>query len=510
MNPNHWIIAPVVMPAIIAAVMAMAMRHDVVLQRVFSIAATVALIVISVALFTTTLDGSVYTYRLGNWEPPFGIVLVLDRLSATMLVLTSLLAASVVLYTTGSGWDRRGWHFHALFAFQIMGVNGAFLTGDAFNLFVFFEILLIASYGLMIHAGGGMRLRAGLQYVVMNLAGSTLFLFAMGTLYAVTGTLNMADMALRVRELDQGDQALLLVGGALLCIVFGIKAAAFPMQFWLPGTYSNAPAPVAAFFAIMTKVGAYAILRMYTLVFSPQAPLVGDFFHWMLLPAGLLTLIVGAIGVLGAKLLPRLASFAVLASMGTLLIALSFGTQDGTTAALYYMVHSTFAAAALFLVLDLVADSQGPTIRAPGGMVAALYFAAAIAAAGMPPLSGFIGKLLVLDAARADPWMATIWATILITSLLTIIGFAMRGSRYFWKPLDPAFANKENLDPDGNPVDAHAIHPLAVTAAGIPLAILVLLTVLAGPAQQVFADTAAQLLDPDTYIEAVLGPRGEN
>ena len=210
---NHWIIAPVVMPAIAAAVMAMSMRHDLLLQRVFSVAMTVALVAIAGGLYISTLDGTIHVYRLGDWPAPFGIVLVLDRLSATMLLLTSLLSIGVVLYAMGSDWDGRGWHFHALFAFQLMGVNGAFLTGDAFNLFVFFEVLLIASYGLMIHAGGGTRLRAGLQYVVMNLAGSTLFLFAMGTLYAVTGTLNMADMALRVRDVDQGDQALPLVGG---------------------------------------------------------------------------------------------------------------------------------------------------------------------------------------------------------------------------------------------------------------------------------------------------------
>ncbi len=509
MNPNHWIILPVVMPAIMAAVMAMAMRHDVVLQRVFSMALTIALVAVAGGLFVSTLDGTIHTYRLGNWAPPFGIVLVLDRLSATMLLLTSLLAASVSLYVMGSGWDQRGWHFHALFAFQLMGVNGAFLTGDAFNLFVFFEILLIASYGLMIHAGGGMRLRAGLQYVVMNLAGSTLFLFAMGTLYAVTGTLNMADMALRVRDLDPGDQALLLTGGALLSVVFGIKAAAFPVQFWLPGTYANAPAPVAAFFAIMTKVGAYAILRMYTLVFSPEAEAVGDFYNTMLLPAGLITLTIGAVGVLGARLLPRLAAFAVLASMGTLLIAISIGTQAGLTAALYYMMHSTLAAALLFLVLDLVADSQGPTIRAPGGLVASLFFAAAIAVAGMPPLSGFIGKLLVLDAARNSPFMPVIWAVILVTSLMTIVGFGLRGSRYLWKPLDPNFANPENLDPDGNPIEPHPIRPLAVVGACAPLALLVVLTLGAGPAMQAMSDTAAQLIDTDAYIEAVLGPQQE-
>ena len=259
----------------------------------------------------------------------------------------------------------------------------------------------------------------------------------------------------------------------------------------------------------MTKVGAYAIIRMYSLVFPPDAAAIGPFFLELLLPAGLITLAVGAIGVIGAKLLPRQASFAVLASMGTLLTALSFGSQTGLTAALYYLVHSTFAAAALFLVLDLVSDSQGPTIRAPGGMVSALFFAAAIAVAGMPPLSGFIGKLMVLDAARTSPHMPLIWATILVSSLLIIVGFALRGSRYLWKPLDPLFANPDNLDPDGNPVEPKPIKPLAVTGASLPLALLVVLVVAAGPISQVMSDTAAQLLDRSAYIEAVLGPQPE-
>ncbi|PRY25304.1 multisubunit potassium/proton antiporter PhaD subunit [Aliiruegeria haliotis] len=503
---NHWIIFPVILPAMFAPVMAMAMRHDLLLQRVFSIAGTVAMMMISIGLFISTLDGSIEVYTLGNWEAPFGIVLVLDRLSATMLVLSSLLAFGVVLYAIGSSWDSRGRHFHPLFAFQMMGVNGAFLTGDAFNLFVFFEVLLIASYGLMIHAGGAMRLRSGLQYVVMNLVGSTLFLFAMGTLYAVLGTLNMADMAVKARGLAPGDQGLLLVGAMLLLIVFSIKAAAFPVQFWLPATYSNAAPPVAALFAIMTKVGAYAIIRVYTLIFG--ADTVGTVFTDLLLPVALVTLCVGAIGVLGSRQLPRQVSFAVLASMGTLLLAISLDTEQATTAALYYMVHSTFAAGAMFVILDMIRQSQGNTEQAPGGLVTSLFFVAAIAMAGMPPLSGFVGKLLILDASRTDAWMPWIWAVILVTSLMTIVGFALRGSRYMWKPLDPNFTFPENLDEEGLPIAAARIPGLAVTAACIPLGLLVVLTILAGPVAEMMRETAVQLRDTAGYITAVLGPQG--
>ncbi|WP_116131865.1 monovalent cation/H+ antiporter subunit D [Tropicimonas sp. IMCC34043] len=503
---NHWIVAPVLLPAMLAALMVMAMRHDLVLQRVFSVAGSVALVAIAAGLYWLASDGTIEVYKLGNWQPPFGIVLVLDRLSATMLLLTSGLGLGVVLYAIGSGWDGRGWHFHPLFSFQLMGINGAFLTGDAFNLFVFFEVLLIASYGLMIHGGGGMRLRSGLQYVVMNLAGSTLFLFAMGTLYAVTGTLNMADMAVKVRSLAPGDEALMMVGATLLLIVFAIKAAAFPVQFWLPGTYANAPAPVAALFAILTKVGAYAILRMYTLVFGADVPAVGSYFSELLMASALVSLVVGSIGVLGAKQLPRQAAFAVLASMGTLLIAIGLNTSAGTGAALFYLVHSTLAAAALFLAIDLVRDAQGPTTRAPGGLVATLFFIAAIAVAGMPPLSGFLGKLLILDASRNTPHMVLIWSVILVTSLMLIVGFTLRGSRYFWKPLDPNWHDPGNFDEDGNPVPALPLNPLALAAACIPPALMVIFTLAAGPAMRELEATAQQLRARTPYVEAVLGP----
>ncbi|MEM1430665.1 MAG: monovalent cation/H+ antiporter subunit D [Pseudomonadota bacterium] len=497
---SHWIVAPVVLPALLAPIMAMTMRHDLVLQRTFGLAGQVALLGIAIWLGLAAADGNIRIYELGAWRAPFGIVLVLDRLSAMMLILTSLLGVIVTLYAIGSDWDRRGWHFHSLFAFQMMGVNGAFLTGDAFNLFVFFEVLLIASYGLMIHSGGAYRLRAGLQYVVMNLAGSTLFLFALGTLYAVLGTLNMADMAGKAAEVAPEDAALLAVGAVLLLIVFAVKAAAFPVQFWLPATYASAPAPVAALFAIMTKVGAYAIIRVYTLIFGEGTPELNAFLQSLLLPAACITLIVGAVGVMGAHRLERTLSFAVLASMGTLLIAVALFTPLGLTAALYYMVHSTFAAAALFLVADLVRRGESDGAR-PHGLVVAFYFAAAIAMAGMPPLTGFLGKIYVLQAAAPAPGAALLWAIILITSLVTIVGFTRMGSALFWKTApDPAVPAE-----DGAP--GTALPPaLAATAAALPLALLALMALASGPVAGAMERTATQLGERNRYINAVFQP----
>jgi len=503
---SHWIILPVVLPAMLAPLIVLGMRHDLLLQRVASVAGTLGLGAIAAHLLWRASVLGPEAYLLGNWPAPFGIVLVNDRLAALMLALAAVLALIVVLYAIGSGWDRRGRHFHALFQFQLMGVNGAFLTGDAFNLFVFFEILLIASYGLMIHAGGGARLKAGVQYVAYNLAGSTLFLFALGTIYAVTGTLNMADLAVRMAELPPGEAALARVACVLLIIVFAVKGALVPFQFWLPATYALAPGPVAALFAIMTKVGAYAVLRFGTLVYPPEVAATGGIIAQMLLPGAVLTLVVGMVGVLGARTLGRMAAYAAIGSMGTLFLAIAPFEPRASAAALYYMVHSTLAAGCLFLVVDLIAARRGDDAlgsdRAPiaqGGLIGAFYFAAAVAVAGMPPLSGFVGKLLVLDALRAEPFGMWLWAAILGTSLIAIMGLGRAGSLVFWKP-------------HGAAAEAHPAHapaqPLALAALGAGLGLIVALTLMAGPVTGWLGATAVEIHTPSIYIGAVLGPAG--
>jgi multicomponent K+:H+ antiporter subunit D len=507
----HWIILPVVLPALLAPILGFVMRHDMVLARSASVFGAVLLLAIATGLAITAAGGETLVYRLGDWPAPFGIVLVLDRLSALMVLLTAILALIVLIHAIATGWDARGKHFHTLFHFQLMGICGAFLTGDIFNLFVFFEVLLIASYGLMIHAGGKERMRVGLQYVVMNLAGSTLFLFALGTLYASTGTLNIADLSVRIAEIPVEEAALVRVSVILLMLVFAVKAALFPVQFWLPATYASAPAPVAALFAIMTKVGAYAIIRIHTIAFGPGVPGTEDLAATWLFPAAILTIVIGAIGVLGARNLLPLIGFAVVGSMGTLLVAVAAFDSTATLAALYYMVHSTFAAACLFMIADLVtsrrvgADRLTPApVTVQNGLFAALFFAGAIAMAGMPPLSGFLGKLLVLDALRDPGQMAWAWTAILAGSLLTIVGFARAGSVLFWK--STAIAPPEPTE-DAPPVAAAT--PLQVAPAMLTLALLAGLAVFAGPVAGYLEGTSAQLFDRSGYVSAVLSPLGE-
>ncbi|MHA6492940.1 monovalent cation/H+ antiporter subunit D [Pseudomonas borbori] len=437
---NHGLILPILLPMFVGSLLLFGARLSLSLKRVLSLAATAALVPLSIWLMLQADQGALQVYAAGNWQAPFGIILLLDRLSALMLVITAVLGLFAVLYAV-RGDDERGANFHALFQFQLMGINGAFLTGDLFNLFVFFEILLIASYSLLLHGGGSERVRAGLHYVVLNLVGSAFFLLAVGVLYGITGTLNMADLAVRVAAADADQAPLLGAAGLLLLVVFGLKAAFLPLYFWLPKAYAAATAPVAALFAIMTKVGLYSILRVYTLIFGDQAGSLADMTQQWLWPLALLTIGLGAIGALAASSLHGLLAYLVLVSVGTLLAGIAIGTPEALSAALYYLIHSTWVAGGLFLLADLIARQrgvkqaelvQGPALQHPH-LLGTLFFIGAIAVAGLPPLSGFIGKLLLLRAVEPG-WQALfLWPVVLLGSLVTLIALSRAGSTLFWR-----------------------------------------------------------------------------
>ena len=504
---THWIAAPIILPALVAPFIILAARYHIGIQRVLSVVGVLALIAIAGSLAWQSADGTILLYRMGDWAAPFGIVLVGDRLSTLMVLLTSVLALFVLLYAIGSGWDDRGRHFHALFQFQLMGIMGAFLTGDLFNLFVFFEVLLIASYGLMIHAGGNARLKAGVQYVLFNLIGSTLFLFALGALYAETGTLNMADLTNRVALIGPEETVGIRVAAVLLLLVFAIKAALVPFHFWLPSSYAEAPAPVAALFAIMTKVGAYAIIRVYTMIFPPDLESTSLLHDVWLLPAALISLAIGMIGVLAAKKLDRLVAFSVIGSMGMVMISIALFTPEGIAAALYYIVHSTLAGAALFLISDLVRTGRAnlefteQPVMSGNAVTAALFFVGAIAMAGLPPLSGFLGKLLVLNASFESNLMVWIWVIVLGSSLISILGFARAGSILFWKAHSVAPFDDSEVAP--RPAN------LSYVAVGGLVALLAAHTVFAGQMHGYTNKIASQLFAPQPYISQVLDTPGK-
>lgn len=505
---SHWIIAPVILPALLAPFIVLAARHHIGIQRAVSVAGVLALIAIAAGLAWKVSGGAIMLYQLSDWAAPFGIVLVGDRLSTLMVLLTAVLALFVLLYAIGSGWDNRGRNFHALFQFQLMGIMGAFLTGDLFNLFVFFEVLLIASYGLMIHAGGNARLRAGVQYVLFNLIGSTLFLFALGSIYAETGTLNMADLAQRAALIGPEETVGLRVAAVLLLLVFAIKAAVVPLHFWLPSSYAEAPAPVAALFAIMTKVGAYAIIRVYTMIFPPDLEVTSGLHDLWLLPAALVSVAIGMIGVLAARRLDRLVAFSVIGSMGMVMVTISLFNPAGIAAALYYIVHSTLAGAALFLISDLVRTGRAdldltPQVPIAGAaLTAGLFFVGAIAMAGLPPLSGFLGKLLVLESAFGTDYVVWIWAIVLSSSLISILGFARAGSVLFWKA--------DSVEPPAGEAPAMP-RPAALSyvAVGGLISVLAAHTVFAGQVHGYTTTIAAQLFAPEPYVSTVLDTPGK-
>lgn len=503
---SWWVVASVLLPAVMAALVLLFLRHALTWSRLASLGSCLALIVIAAVLVAEASGGAIQSYALGDWRAPFGIVLVLDRLSAMMLLLTAGLALAVLVYAISTGADKRGWHFHPLFQFQLLGLNGAFLTGDLFNLFVFFEVLLIASYGLMLHGQGAERLRAGVQYVVINLVGSTLFLVAIGLLYGMTGTLNMADLAVRVAAAPPGDQGLIAASALLLTLVFALKAALVPLHFWLPTTYAATSGAVAALFAIMTKVGVYSIIRANTLIFGEDAGALAFIAGSWILPAALVTIVIGFTGLFAARGLRDLAAWAVVGSVGTLMCAASVFTVEAMGPALYYVLHSTLAGAALFLVVDLIAQRRaghGDAITlAPRfsqiEILSALFFLAAIATVGLPPLSGFVGKLLVLNGVRDTPHAAWIWAVILITTVTGVLAFARAGSVIFWKSasVEGEITLRSLRGKRGG-----------VAAAASLLLALAGLSVMAGPVTAYTAAAAEQLFEPGQYIDAVLGPQ---
>lgn len=447
-------------------------------------------------------SGALLVYQLGEWPAPFGIVMVLDRLSALMVLLTYLVAVPVLWYATG-GWDARGRHFHALFQFQLMGLCGAFMTGDLFNLFVFFEVLLIASYVLLVHGQGRERFRMGIHYVVLNLSASGLFLIGLAMVYSVTGTLNMADVGLQVAQLS-GDNAQLAQAAALVLLaVFGLKAALVPLYFWLPGTYAAASAPVAALFAIMTKVGVYSIIRTHWVIFGvgagESALAVAD---W-LLPLALTTSALGVLGAVAAHSMSRLVAYLTVSSVGTLLACVGLFTTDTLSAALYYTLHSTIVIAGLFLLVELMAAQRGQAldklrpavaVREPVLLGLMLLFGAA-SAAGLPPLPGFLGKLMILESSAGLPAQAWVWTVVLCVGFFTIVGLARAGVILFW-----------HVQPDPDEAQSNSGSSAKLLSAVWALMALTLaMAVLASPIKRYADDTAAQLADTAAYAKAVLG-----
>lgn len=453
-------------------------------------------------------QGQLIVYQLGEWTAPFGIVLVLDRLSAMMVLLTYALAAPL-LWFASKQWDERGRYFHAMSHFLLMGLCGAFLTGDLFNLFVFFEILLMASYVLLLHGQGKVRFQLGIHYVSINLLASALFLIGLGMIYGSVGSLNMTDVARMMPLLPEDQHRLATAGGLLLFVVFGIKAAILPVGFWLPKTYAVATTPVAALFTIMTKVGVYAILRVNATVFHDE--LSQQILSTWLLPLALLTSIYGVMGALAADRLRRFVGFMVLSSIGTILTAIAMMDSTAWAAALYYLVHSTLIAAAFYLLCGWITSQRGefkdhlkvaPRMKQQFA-VSMSFFIIALMMAGLPPFSGFWGKVLILKASSGFYAQGWVIATLLLVSLLSIIAFTRAGFILFWRATAPEDNPKEAgyLDYQTLPGKAPARNDKTIY---VLLGGLMLYVVFAAPIIHYVEKTGLQIANSQGYIQAVL------
>jgi multicomponent K+:H+ antiporter subunit D len=531
---QHLPVVPVVTPLIAGAAMLLLPESRRSRASLAVGAVLVQLITAMLLLYLTTdavpdiWSKGIGVYSIGRWPAPFGIVLVVDRLSALMLVLAATLALAALVYSLAR-WDRVGVHFHSLFQLLLMGLNGAFLTGDLFNLFVFVEVVLAASYGLVLHGSGAPRVKAGMHYIIVNLVASLLFLIGVALIYGVAGTLNMADLGPRAAALAAGDRGLFDIGATLLGIAFLIKAASWPMNFWLPAAYSAAGAPVAAIFCLLTKVGVYAIIRVGSLLDESGAH--GPFGSDWLFYGGIATIFFGIVGMLGAHQLARLVAFSVIVSSGTLLAAIGLNPDVLIGPALFYLSSSVLACGAFFMLTGMtertrknfseasdpaplppvsygafgVEDSHDPldveeevgiAIPAVVAFLGLTFVLCALIIAGLPPLSGFVSKFALLSAAvsvaptaaiPAQSWIFV--AAMLGTGLAAIIAVTRVGMRLFWS------------------VVGRTTPRLRVIEAG-PVAMLLLLcvalTIAADPVMR-FTQAAAQGLSaPQNYIEAVL------
>ncbi|MFV5525016.1 monovalent cation/H+ antiporter subunit D [Acinetobacter variabilis] len=465
-------------------------------------------LIMAIGYLINSSQGQINVYTLSEWAAPFGIVLVLDQLSALMLVLTYTLALPIVWYASKE-WDIRGRYFHAMVHFLLMGLSGAFLTGDLFNLFVFFEILLMASYVLLLHGQGKARFQLGVHYVAINLLASAMFLIGLGMIYGSVGSLNMADVARLMPTLAGDEHKLAVAGGLMLFVVFGIKAAMLPVGLWLPKTYAVATTPVAALFTIMTKVGIYAIIRVNGTVFDDE------YSHQILmnclLVIGVITSLYGAFGAIGTERLRRFVGFMILSSVGTILIAIAMNSTQAWAGALYYMVHSTLIGAAFYILCGWITSQRGefkdhfkiaPQMK-QNTLVSIVYFIIALMMAGLPPFSGFFGKVFILQASGQSEHQMLIIFTVLLVSLLSILAFTRVGFILFWR------SSKPEQDENSEEFSKYEALPSKAPARNDRVIYLLLLSltayvVFAAPIYQYNYQTAAQIKTNPIYEAALL------
>lgn len=500
---EYSLLLPLILP-LIGAICLLLGHRSLAFQRAGGVAFASATFALSIYLVFVVDQAEFVVIQMGNWSAPFGISLVADRFSAVMVAVSSFMGAAVAIYSLAEIDEARlKKFFFPLYLILLFGVNGAFLTGDLFNLFVWFEIMLIASFVLISMGGEKGELEGGLKYVCLNLLSSVMFLAGAGIIYGKTGTLNMADIALALSTTE--DANWVISSSMLLLVSFGLKAGMFPFFFWLPASYHTPPSAVSAVFAgLLTKVGVYALFRSYTLMFVPIFPEVQELILWL----AILTMVTGVFGAASHFDMRRILSFHIVSQIGYMILGLAFMTPLALAAAIFYLVHHIIVKTNLFLVSGVVIRLKGSCDLAKvGGLckstpwLAVLFFIPAFSLGGIPPLSGFWAKFAMVKAGlEIESWIAVTAA--LLVGVLTLYSMTKIWGEAFWK--------KQPEDSDAQPL-SNPVGRLSYMVA--PIAVLALSTVLIGlfgePLFSFSERAAAQLLDPQAYISAVLQPEGE-
>lgn len=486
---------PLILPLLTVGILLCLRRATESTRHGISIASCAAVLAVAVMMVFRISDGTVLALRAGSWPAPFGITLAVDHLSAAMVLVTAVIGLAVAVYAAASGTGKFRGYFTPLYQALLMGVYGSFLTADLFNLYVWFEVMLMSSFVLVALPGGRSQLEAAVKYLTLNFIASAFFLVGLGVLYGITGTLNMADLSVKLVNEPQKD--LVLSTAVLFLVAFGIKAGVFPFYFWLPSSYHVTPTPVAAVFAgLLTKVGVYACVRVFTLVYSAHQ----DFLAMILLPIGVLTMITGVLGAASQFFIPRILSFHIISQIGYMIIGLGFFTRGALAATVFYVVHHILVKSNLFLIGGIIGRRTGTQALAQtGGLyakapwLAVLFLIPAMSLGGIPPLSGFFAKFaLVKEGLALGQW--AVIAAALAVGLLTLYSMIKIWNEAFWK-----------TPPAGERLPDRKV-PLMMIAPSVALAAC---TAAFGLFPGVFMDfslrAADQLTHPSSYIEAVLG-----
>ncbi|EGN76009.1 formate hydrogenlyase subunit 3/multisubunit Na+/H+ antiporter, MnhD subunit [Idiomarina sp. A28L] len=492
---------PILIPLLTGALCVMFWRYNAI-QRALSLVGSFALLAASIWLMVSVYnDGHVVMY-MGNWEAPFGITLVADMLSAIMVVLTGMMAVAIAIYSLSSAspsHERFG--YYPLMHLLLAGVAGSFLTGDIFNLYVWFEVMLVASFALLILGGERAQMEGAVKYVTLNLLSSAIFLSAIGLLYGLVGTLNMADIAVKLGEAENA--GLIDVIAVMFLIAFGIKAAAFPLFFWLPASYHTGPVAVSALFAgLLTKVGVYALFRVFTLIFNQNVEFTHEILLWM---AGF-TMLTGVLGAAAQFEFRRILSFHIVSQIGYMILGLALFTPLALIGGVFYIMHHIIVKTNLFLISGITHRLLGTyDLKKLGGIyksrpfLSILFLIPALSLAGIPPLSGFFAKFIIIRAGvEANAWVIT--GIALLVGLLTLYSMIKIWAEVFWKKLP------KGLDDTALTEGKTSASTVVLYIPVVLLAICTLVIGLNGQPIYDFAEySAAQLLNPQGYIDAVLG-----